>query len=152
MRPAVAVVLALTVAACSKQAVVHTTSASLSNAPEKQLEWPSEVTIKLRAEVYDSCTNVPARFGWEKPDTSVEWKAQLAALTTCLNHPGMEDRHVLLVGNDAQSYADGMRRAHMIKTYLVGVGLAADRIDVSSADIRGYDRRVDVAVTAGGQP
>ncbi len=152
MRPAVTAALALGLAACADQAAVHTTSAKLPNeGAQQQLEFPSDATIKLRPDVYESCRNVPAKFGWEKPDTSVEWKAQLAALATCLNHPGMEDRHVLLVGNEAESYADGMRRAHEIKTYLVGVGLAADRIDVSSVG-EVAAKNVDVMITDGARP
>ena len=150
MRPAV--VLALTLLACTNHAAVHTTSAKLANGKDPTtLQWPFEgrsaLTIKLQRDLYDLCQNLPARFSWQKPDGTVEYQAQLAALATCLNHEGMADRRLLLVGNGMPTYADGMRHAHAIKTWLVGAGLDADRIDVSSW---GTVQNVDVVVETGG--
>lgn len=168
--------LAFALVACAGRQAVQTTSATLpapNEVGEYHVDWPSEgsgvpraITIQLGPDLYQWCRNVTPKFGFEQADTYVEYKAELLALASCLNHPGMEDRRVLLVGraddrgDDAYNYALGMRRAHAIKTFLVGVGLAADRIDVSSLGevdamknhpeyARGFDRRVDVIVTGG---
>lgn len=177
MKAAFSAVLALALVACAgRQAAVQTTSATLpapNEVGEYHVDWPSEgtgvpraITIQLGPDLYQWCANVTPRFGLDESETYVQYKAQLLALASCLNHAGMEDRRVLLVGRaddrggDAYNYALGMRRAHAIKTFLVSVGLAADRIDVSSlgeVDAKRqkpeysyqYDRRVDVIVTGG---
>lgn len=171
------VVLGFAMAACAAQAPLQrTTSANLPppNANgQYTLTWPSEgsgearfITLSLGPDLYQHCRDASPKFPFDSASTYVEDKDQLLALASCLNHPGLEDRHVRLVGRaDPRGTVDyneqlGAHRAEAIKQFLVSAGLSADRIDIESLGERdakgmlpqysyGYDRRVDIIVTGG---
>jgi OOP family OmpA-OmpF porin len=170
-------VFGLALAACAGQtAAVQTTSAMLPapNADgEYQPPWPvfgegqtRFITLQLGPDLYQYCRDVSPKFPFDSATTYVQDKDQLLSLASCLNHPGLEARHVLLVGHadprgsNAYNLALGARRAQAIKEFLVGAGLSADRIDIATRGERdakgmlpeysyGYDRRVDIVVTGG---
>jgi peptidoglycan-associated lipoprotein len=171
------IIIAAFVAACSSSGTaVHTTSANLPppNANgEYHLDWPSEgsgvprtITLQLGPDLHQYCRDVSPKFEFDQSWTYIQYRAQLVALASCLNKPGLENRHVLLVGradprgSDAYNLALGERRAGAVKDFLVSAGLNGSRIDIASQGEReargnlpeysyGYDRRVDVIVTGG---
>ena len=164
-------------AACASHSpTVQTTSATLpppNAAGEYQVPWPvfgrgneRFVTIQLGPDLYQWCRDVSPKFPFDSASTYVSDRAQLVALASCLNHPGLESRRLLLVGRTDPRGGEeynmdlGYRRARWIKEFLVSAGLSADRIDVTSAgelDSKGklpdysygYDRRVEIRVTGG---
>lgn len=164
-------------AACASQSpTVQTTSATLpppNAAGEYKVPWPvfgrgneRFVTIQLGPDLYQWCRNVSPKFPFDGASSYVQDRDQLVALASCLNHPGLESRHVRLVGradprgSEAYNMQLGWRRAQSIKEFLVSAGLSADRIDIASAGEHGakgtlpeysygYDRRVDIIVTGG---
>jgi OOP family OmpA-OmpF porin len=172
-----AAVLGLALAGCAGEtAAVQTTSATLpapNAAGEYKVPWPvfgegqaRFVTIQLGPDLYQYCRDVSPKFPFDSASTYVQDRDQLVALASCLNHPGLESRHVLLVGradprgSDAYNLELGSRRAAFIKEFLVSAGLAPNRIDVATRGKRdargmlpdysyGYDRRVDIVVTGG---
>jgi peptidoglycan-associated lipoprotein len=149
------------------------------------VRWPSEgsgvartITLTLGPDLHAMCRDVSPKFPFDQANTYVDDKAELVALASCLNKPGLESRHVLLVGradprgSDAYNLKLGEERAQSIKEFLVSSGLSVDRIDIASEGKRGakgeapvvvegqidpsmprftygYDRRVDVVVTGG---
>lgn len=172
-----ALTLGLALAGCAGEAAtVQTTSAVLpapDAAGEYKVPWPvfgegpaRFITIQLGPDLYQWCRNVSPKFAFDKATTYVDNMDQLVSLASCLNHPGLENRRVLLVGRadprgtDAYNMQLGMRRALEVKDFLVSAGLAPNRIDVTSRGKRdargmlpeysyGYDRRVDIIVTGG---
>lgn len=164
-------------AACASQtSAVETTAATLP-APDAsghyKVPWPDLgrgearfITIQLGPDLYQTCRNVSPKFPFDSASTYTQNRDQLLSLASCLNHPGLESRHVRLVGRadprgtSAYNLALGEQRAQSIKDFLVSAGLAADRIDIVSEGERdakgmlpqysyGYDRRVDIIVTGG---
>lgn len=137
------------------------------------MSWPSLgrgtarfITIELGPDTLEHCRGVSPKFPFDSSTAFVEDKDQLAALVRCLNHESMLSRGVLLVGRadprgtDAYNLALGSRRAEQIREFLVGEGLAPERIATESegkrdakgnlpAYSRGYDWRVDVVVVGG---
>ena len=167
----------LLLGACAAETYpVQTTSATLpapNAAGEYTPPWPvfgegqaRFITIQLGPDLYQYCRDVSPKFPFDSASTYVEDRDQLVALASCLNHPGLESRHVLLVGRadprgtDGYNLALGARRAQAIKEFLVSAGLSPDRIDLATRGKRdakgmlpeysfGYDRRVDIVVTGG---
>ncbi len=170
-------ILCLALAACaSETGAVQTTSATLPppNAQgEYTVPWPTFghgearfITIQLGPDTYAYCRNVSPKFPFDQSVTYVQYRDQLQALASCLKHPAMEGRHVVLVGRaDSRGPDDyniklGARRADAIRKILIESGVPADRIETVSYGARGargmlpsysdgYDRRVDVVVTGG---
>ena len=164
-------------AACASQtSAVTTTSARLpppNAAGEYKVPWPvfghgpeRFITLQLGPDLHEHCRDVSPKFPFDKAWTYVQDRDQLVALASCLNHRGLESRHVLLVGradprgSETYNMELGMRRAEWIKDFLVRSGLSADRIDIASRgelDAKGmlpeysygYVRRVDIIVTGG---
>jgi hypothetical protein len=140
------------------------------------VDWPElgrgearYITIDLGSDAVLVCRRVTPKFPFDSAKARAQDRAQLAALASCLNHPEMTDRTVLLVGRtDAQGTAAnnealGLRRAETVKKILVANGLSEARVSISTrgeADAvghtaaapgvpefsDGYDRSVDVVV------
>lgn len=115
---------------------------------------------------FQTCRRISPKFPFDSARTRAQDHLQLRAFASCMNHPVMLERTVLLVGraDDRGSAAYnrdlGKRRAERIKQLLVDDGLNAARIEVKSRgesqaegagpDISyGYDRRVDVVIRGG---
>jgi peptidoglycan-associated lipoprotein len=181
--------LGVALAACSASVGTTTTTSAELPAPSADgnyhVQWPSEgsgvartITLTLGPDLHAMCRDVSPKFPFDKATTYVDDKAELLALASCLNKPGMESRQVILVGradprgSDAYNMALGERRAQSIKDFLVSNGLSANRIAITTEGKRGakghqpvvvegqvdptmpqftygYDRRVDVVVTGG---
>jgi len=181
--------LGLALAGCSSSVGTTTTTSAELPAPSADgnyhVRWPSEgsgvartITLTLGPDLHEWCRDVSPKFPFDKANTYVDNKDELAALASCLNKPGLENRSVILVGradprgSDAYNLALGERRAQSIKDVLVSSGLSASRIAIVSDGKRGakgqqpvvvegqvdptmprftygYDRRVDVIVTGG---
>jgi outer membrane protein OmpA-like peptidoglycan-associated protein len=181
--------LGLVLVGCSASVGTTTTTSAELPAPggdgNYHVQWPSEgsgvartITLTLGPDLHQWCRDVSPKFPFDKSDTYVDDKAELVALASCLNKPGLENRQVILVGradprgSDAYNMALGERRAQSIKDFLVANGLSASRIAITSEGKRdakghqpvvvegqvdptmprftyGYDRRVDVVVTGG---
>jgi peptidoglycan-associated lipoprotein len=184
-------ILMLGVALSGCSATVGTTTTTAAELPPPggdgnyHVQWPSEgsgvartITLTLGPDLHAWCRDVSPKFPFDKATTYVDDKAELLALASCLNKPGMENRRVLLVGradprgSDAYNMALGERRAKSIMDVLVASGLSADRIAIATDGKRGakgerpvtvegqvdptmphftygYDRRVDIIVTGG---
>lgn len=170
--------LSLALAACASMetSAVQTTSAELpapNAAGEYKVPWPTFghdperfITLNLGPDLYQWCRRVSPKFPFDSATTYVEDKDELLSLASCLNHPGLESRHVVLVGRadprggDRYNLELGARRAQSIKDFLVRAGLDASRIEIATRGDRdakgmlpeysyGYDRRVDIIVTGG---
>jgi outer membrane protein OmpA-like peptidoglycan-associated protein len=181
--------LGVALAGCSASVGTTTTTSAELPAPSGDgnyhVRWPSEgsgvartITLTLGPDLHAMCRDTSPKFPFDKATTYVDDKAELLALASCLNKPGLESRHVLLVGRadprgtDAYNMKLGEERAQSIKDFLVSSGLSADRVDIASEGKRGakgrapvvvegqidpsmprftygYDRRVDVVVTGG---
>jgi peptidoglycan-associated lipoprotein len=181
--------LGLALAGCSASVGTTTTTSAELPAPSGDgnyhVRWPSEgsgvartITLTLGPDLHEWCRDVSPKFPFDKANAYVDNKDELAALASCLNKPGLENRSVVLVGradprgSDAYNLALGERRAQSIKDVLVSSGLSASRIAIVSDGKRGakgrqpvvvegqvdptlprftygYDRRVDVIVTGG---
>jgi peptidoglycan-associated lipoprotein len=104
----------------------------------------------------------PPRFNFESSELATESKATLDRLVKCMGTGGLKTAKVLLVGHcDARGEYEfnmslGAERAEVVRAYLLGKGVPADRIDTTSrgrldatgTDETGYaaDRRVDIEV------
>ena len=183
------IMLGLALAGCSASVGTTTTTSAELPAPggdgNYHVKWPDEgsgvartITLTLGPDLHEYCRDVSPKFPFDKADTYVDDKAELLALASCLNKPGLENRKVILVGradprgSDAYNIKLGAARAQSIKDFLVSSGLSADRIAITTEGKRGakgekvvtvegqadpsmprftygYDRRVDVLVTGG---
>ena len=109
------------------------------------------------------CTDFAApKFDYESPDVRAESRATLERLASCLTKGTLKGQNVLLTGHcDARGEQEfnmslGEYRAEAVKTFIVGLGVPADKIRTSSRgkldavgqDEAGYaqDRRVDIEV------
>jgi OmpA-OmpF porin, OOP family len=189
MKPFHILMLGVALAGCSASVGTTTTTSAELPAPDGdgnyRVRWPSEgsgvartITLTLGPDLHAMCRDVSPKFPFDKANTYVDDKDELVALASCLNKPGLESRHVLLVGRadprgtDAYNLKLGEERAQSIKEFLVSSGLSVDRIDIATEGKRGakgeapvvvegqidptmprftygYDRRVDVVVTGG---
>jgi outer membrane protein OmpA-like peptidoglycan-associated protein len=137
------------------------------------VDWPDlgrdedrYITIETGADTFETCRRISPKFPFDSARTRAQDRVQLRALATCLNHPEMADRTLLLVGRtdaeggDAYNKDLGMKRAERIKELLVESGVAPARISVKSAGemgavgdkpeySHGFDRRVDVTIIGG---
>ncbi len=137
------------------------------------IDWPDlgrgedrYIVIDIGPDSIETCRRVSPKFPFDKATTRAQDRAALAALASCLNHPEMADRSVLLVGRadarGAEAYNEDLakRRAARIRELLIANGLAESRISVKSAGesgavgdkpdySHGYDRRVDVVIRGG---
>lgn len=110
---------------------------------------------------FDACGATQIRFAFDASTSLPQVERQLRDLATCLNTPPNEKTGIGLVGRadprGTDDYNDELaaRRATFIKKRLVGLGVAPERVVVSSRGEResvgarpeysyGYDRRVDV--------
>jgi OmpA-OmpF porin, OOP family len=124
------------------------------------------IRIDLGPDSFAECRRLSPKFPFDSAATYAQDREQIAALASCLNTPGMQERKVLLVGRADQRGTDayneelGMKRAKAIKQILIDNGLDANRIDVETEGKKGalgdkseyspgYDRRVDIVVEGG---
>jgi peptidoglycan-associated lipoprotein len=122
------------------------------------------IRIDLGPDTYAECRRVSPKFPFDSASTYAQDRAQLVALASCLNAPGMKERTLLLVGHadpqgtDAYNDRLGMKRAEEIRKLLVENGIAVERISISTEGAKGahgdsgdwssgHDRRVDVVVS-----
>ncbi|HEY1957721.1 MAG TPA: OmpA family protein [Polyangiaceae bacterium] len=154
----------------------HTTSAELPPPDAKgeyHVVWPKLgagdarfIRLGLGPDTLSYCRRVSPKFAFDKSETYLEDNDQLVAFASCMNHPEMKNRRIVLVGRadargtDAYNMALGARRAEDIRNHLVNAGIDPSRISVASRGDRGakgylpqysngFDRRVDVIVTGG---
>jgi peptidoglycan-associated lipoprotein len=109
------------------------------------------------------CTDFPApHFDYESPDVRPETRSVLERLAKCLTTGTLKTATVLLTGHcDDRGEMEfnmslGEYRAEAVKTFVVGLGVPADRIrtssrgklDATGTDEAGWsnDRRVDIEV------
>ncbi len=109
------------------------------------------------------CTDFPApHFDFESPDLRGESRSVLERLAGCLTKGSLQNAHVLLTGHcDDRGEQEfnmslGENRAEGVKTFLIGLGVPAEKIRTSSrgkldavgTDEAGWanDRRVDLEV------
>jgi OmpA-OmpF porin, OOP family len=136
-------------------------------------DWPElgtgearYIAIDLGPDSLESCRRVSPKFPFDSAKTRAQDRAELAALASCLNHPSMVNRKILLVGRTDPRGGEGYnkelgeKRADRIRELLVKDGIAVDRIRTKSAGEKdavgdtpefsfGYDRRVDIVVSGG---
>lgn len=145
------------------QPVEHGTYAA--DWPDLGVDEGRFITIEL-GDSYETCRHLSPKFPFDSAHARAQDQVQLRALASCLNHPSMADRTLLLVGRadprGSQEYNQdlGEQRAERIKQLLVQDGVAAERIRLESKgeagaqgtqpDVSfGYDRRVDIVVQGG---
>lgn len=145
----------------------------LSSAETVSVGWPTLgpgdarfIRIDLGPDSLEQCRHTAPNFPFDSTKTFAQDRAQVVALASCLNSPGMTDRRILLVGradpSGANAYNDelGLKRAEAIRKILVDNGIAPQRIDLASRgetgakgdtaeQSSGYDRRVDIVVRGG---
>jgi peptidoglycan-associated lipoprotein len=109
------------------------------------------------------CTDFPApKFDYESPEVRGESRATLERLAACITKGTLRGAQVLLTGHcDPRGEQEfnmslGDNRAEGVRTFLVGMGVPADKIrtssrgelDASGLDESGWqnDRRVDIEV------
>ena len=109
------------------------------------------------------CTDFPApKFEYESPELSNQSRQTLERLVKCILSGSLKGAKVLLTGHcDARGEYEfnmglGAQRAENVKTFVIGLGLPANKVTTSSrgkldaagADESGWanDRRVDIEV------
>jgi outer membrane protein OmpA-like peptidoglycan-associated protein len=137
------------------------------------VDWPDlgrdedrYITIDTGADAFATCRRIDVNFPFDSAKTRAQDRLQLRALATCLNHPEMVNRTLLLVGRTdahggtAYNQDLGMKRAERVKALLIESGVSASRISVKSEGelaavgdkpefSHGFDRRVDIAIVGG---
>ena len=140
---------------------------------ERVMGWPDLgrgsarfIRIDLGPDNLAECRHMSPKFPFDSASTYAQDHEQLAALSTCLNAPGMRERTITLVGradpqgSDAYNEQLGMKRAMTIKQHLIENGIPESRIRIVSEGEKGamgdtpdyssgHDRRVDVIVSGG---
>jgi OOP family OmpA-OmpF porin len=122
------------------------------------------IGLQIGEDLSKSCGLMRTYFNFDSATLSPQDKATLHAVAECLERPELHDTELAIVGRadsrgGAAYNADlGLRRAESIKKLLVGAGIKAERIRISSrgnvgatGDDKGmysygYDRRVDVVL------
>ena len=145
-------------------ATVQTTTTSTTSATPATL--PQNAAVNLSDDIMRQCkivvnnvTEAP-KFNFDSTELSNAEKDILNQVVTCLTTGALKGRKVQLVGRadprGEQEYNMelGENRAHTVKTYMTGLGLAADRmsltsrgkLDATGTDEAGWakDRRVDI--------
>jgi peptidoglycan-associated lipoprotein len=109
------------------------------------------------------CTDFPApKFDFESPELRPDARAVIERLAGCITKGSLQGAQVLLTGHcDARGEQEfnmslGDNRAEAVRTFLVGLGVPADKVrtssrgelDASGTDESGWqnDRRVDIEV------
>jgi peptidoglycan-associated lipoprotein len=184
MKPSIPIVIAaVALQACAGE--MHQTSArdttvttTAANIPMDEtshfihvVPWPTfgyfptrTITLKLGPDALEHCRDVSPKFPFDSDRILVDYAPELEALASCLNHPGMADQSIVLVGRadprgtEAYNAGLGMRRAESIERFLTDRHVDPGRIEIVSdgklqaeTEARpdfsfGYDRRVDVIV------
>ncbi len=141
-------------------------SAGADQEYEPTLGEPAEYSTRyIRLDVGPAEAGCPTEipfFDFDQAKARPQDHVELSSLAACLNDPNHRDAEIVLVGHtDTRGSAEynqrlGLKRAETVKELLVGYGVSADRIQVSSAGesqaraerdpliSQGYDRRVDV--------
>lgn len=140
-------------------------AAPLSPAQEQAVAEAESETgatgLGISDEILQLCPEVkPPRFGYDSAKVKQEFTDTLRALADCMNNGGLKGRDVLLVGHaDPRGEPDynqalGGRRAESVRKALNSLGVATERLDLSSrgeTDAQGTDeeswakdRRVDI--------
>lgn len=147
---------------------------NLSSAQVGAVGWPQLgqgsarfIRIDLGTDSFAECRKLSPKFPFDSEVTYAQDRAQLAALSSCLNAPGMRERRIVLVGradpSGSEEYNEelGMKRAEAIRQILLDSGIAADRIEAVTEGKKGaqsstnpeyspgFDRRVDIVVYGG---
>ncbi|MEZ4301628.1 MAG: OmpA family protein [Polyangiaceae bacterium] len=124
------------------------------------------VSLSIGDDLSRDCGLIRAHFKYDSVEPLPQDKLALRDIAKCLNSPAMRDRHIDVVGHadsrgtDAYNLSLARRRAAAVKKTLVGSGVDASRIRISSRGESGavgneagqysygYDRRVDVTIHA----